>query len=694
MGKNRPPALAATAAAVAFAVAAVAFAVAAAPAPAGAATGRAVTARDLVTLDRVSAPALSPDATRVAYQIRTTDLAANRGRSAIWLVAARPGARPEVLVRAATSPSWSADGRYVYYLASGQLWRAAAATRATQQVTKLPLDVQAYRIAPDGTHAVVALAVFPDCANLGCTAARNAERAKSKRSGTLYDRLFVRHWDTWADGTRNHLFSIDIGTGAHAAIDAVSLMRDFDGDSPSKPFGGAEDFAISPDSRTVIYSARLAGRSEAWSTNFDLYSVPLDGSRAPQDITADNPAADVNPAFSPDGTTLAYLAQKRAGFESDRYRIMLRDLRTGRTAEFAPDWDRSAGDLHWSGDETALLVTADDAGTRRLFAISVADGRVKPMTTGGDVEGYSVAKSSIVFSHSSLEAPANLFLATLPSSAPVALTAVDADKLRGIALSPSQTFTFAGWNGDTVQGRVTQPYGYTPGRRYPVAFLIHGGPQGSWVDGWSYRWNPQFYAGLGYAVVTVDFHGSTGYGQAFTDAISRHWGDRPLEDLQKGWAAALAQFPYLDGDRSCALGASYGGFAIDWIAGNWPGPWKCLVSHDGVFDNRIMGYATDELWFSEWENGGTPWDHPEDYERFNPVDHVADWKDPILVIHSDRDYRIPIDQGIAAFTAAQRRGIPSEFLTFPDENHWVLKPQNSLQWHETVAAWLARWIGR
>ena len=264
-----------------------------------------------------------------------------------------------------------------------------------------------------------------------------------------------------------------------------------------------------------------------------------------------------------------------------------------------------------------------------------------------------------------------------------------------MVFSDFEPLEFKGWNGDTVHGYVMKPYGFETGHKYPVAFLIHGGPQGSWVNDFHYRWNPQTYAGAGFAVVVIDFHGSTGYGQAFTDSISGHWGDRPLEDLKKGWAAALEKFPFLAGDRACALGASYGGYMINWIAGNWTapesGPWKCLVSHDGDFDNRMMAYATEELWFSEWENGGTPWDHPEEIERFNPAAHVGDWKVPMLVIHGAKDYRIPAEQGIAAFTALQRRGIPSEFLYFPDENHWVLKPQNSLQWHDTVGRWIKKW---
>ena len=252
-------------------------------------------------------------------------------------------------------------------------------------------------------------------------------------------------------------------------------------------------------------------------------------------------------------------------------------------------------------------------------------------------------------------------------------------------------FTFAGWNGDTVHGWIVRPSGYQAGRKYPVAFLIHGGPQGSWTDGWSYRWNPQVFAGHGYAVVMIDPHGSTGYGQAFTDAISDHWGDRPLEDLQKGWAAALKSAPFLDGSRACALGASYGGFMVNWIAGVWNGPWRCLVTHDGVFDDRMMGFSTEELWFSEWEHGGpghTPWADPSAYARFNPALHVADWVKPQLIIHSEKDFRIPIEQGLGAFDALQRRGIESRLLTFPDENHWVLKPANSLQWHATVLGWL------
>jgi dipeptidyl aminopeptidase/acylaminoacyl peptidase len=644
---------------------------------------RPFTARDLVSLDRLSDPQLAPDGSAIAYVVSHS----------LWFVRSLPGAPSGRLVSGASSPRWSHTGDAIYFLSnrsgSEQIWRTDRIGAHVVQVTHLPLDVEAYRLSPDGSRLVVALAVFPECPTLACTVNRKAAAAKSKASGTLYTHLFIRHWDTWADGTRNHLFSLALRGDAVTGT-PVSLMRSFDGDSPSKPFGGDEEFAISPNGRTVVFTARLAGKSEPWSTNFDLYEVPIDGSSAPRDLTADNPAWDGDPAFSPDGTKLAYVAQKRQGFESDRYGIMVRDLRSGATREIDPAWDRSAGTLAWSSDGRWLYTAADDIQAHKLFAVDAASGAVKALTQAGDVESFTVGTNGIAFALSSLVSPAQLYL--LRDGVTTQLTHVDAIKLRDVALTPSQTFTFAGWNGDTVHGRVTKPYGYQAGKKYPVAFLIHGGPQGSWTDGWSYRWNPQFYAGLGYAVVTVDFHGSTGYGQTFTDAISQHWGDRPLEDLQKGWSAALEQFPFLNGDRACALGASYGGYMIDWIAGNWNQPWKCLVVHDGVFDNRMMGYSTEELWFSEWENGGTPWDHPENYERFNPIDHVADWRVPMLVIHSSKDFRIPIEQGIGAFTALQRKGIPSEFLTFPDENHWVLKRQDSLQWHTVVADWLRRWL--
>jgi dipeptidyl aminopeptidase/acylaminoacyl peptidase len=656
------------------------------------AAARPFTARDLVMLDRVSDPHVSPDGRTVAFDLRSTDLPANKGVHAIWTVCAACGDAPVKRIDKASNPRWSADGGAIYFLSarsgSNQVWRSdRGGAGAPVQVTHLPLDVGTFRLAPDGESLVVSQAVFPDCETPACTKQRMDAKAGVKSTGALYDKLFVRHWDSWADGTRNHLFALALDSHGVARGDPLPLMPHFDGDVPSKPFGGDEDFAISPDSRTLVFSARLAGRTEPWSTNFDLYRVPMDGRAAPANLTAGNPAWDAAPIFSPDGTRLAYKAMKRPGFEADRFAIMVRDLRTGEAREIDPGWDRSPDRMLWAADGKSLYVTAVDIGRGRLFQIDARSGTVSPLTDDGHVGDFDVAGGSLIYAKDSLGGPAELFRAGGGQ-----ITHVDAAALAGIDFAPYEQFAFRGWNDETVHGFVMKPAEYQPGRKYPVAFIVHGGPQGSFGDDWSYRWNPQFYAGAGFASVFIDFHGSSSYGQGFTDSISGHWGDRPLEDLRKGWKAALEKYSFLDANRACALGASYGGFMVYWMAGNWNAPWKCLVDHDGVFDNRMMGYATEELWFSEWENGHTtPWENPGNYEKFNPIDHVADWQKPMLIIHSAHDYRIPLEQGLAAFTALQRKGVPSEFLTFPDENHWVLKPQNSLQWHDPVKAWLERW---
>ncbi len=659
------------------------------------AAARTLTPHDLVTLDRISDPHVSPDGKQIVYDLRSTDYAANKGVHAIWIVCptCRTGDAHRLAASdgGATNPRWSPGGHSIYFLSARaggmQIWRTDLSAAPPVQITHLPLDVGTFRVAPDGRHIVASLAVFPDCPTLACTQQRLDARHADKATGVLYDKLFVRHWDEWADGTRNQLWLINLDTSGVATGAPTPLMQGFDGDCPSKPFGDEADYAISPDSRTVVFSARQAGRTEPWSTNFDLFQVALDGHAPPQDMTANNPAWDAAPLFSPDGKTLAYKAMHRPGFEADRFAIMLRDVATGATHAIAPGWDRSADAMAWSADGRTLYVTAEEGGYQKLFAL--AGGHATALTQTGHVSDIDSAGNTLVFARDSLSGPSQLY--TLASPARQITHANDAT-LSGLTLGAYEPFTFTGWNKEPVHGFVMKPAGFMPGKTYPVAFLIHGGPQGSFGDSWSYRWNPQTYAAAGYAAVFIDFHGSTGYGQAFTDSISGHWGDRPLADLQAGWAAALEKYKYLDGSRACALGASYGGYMVYWMAGMWNAPWKCLVDHDGVFDNRLMGYETEELWFSEWENGhATPWEKPQNYDRFNPALHVADWRVPMLVIHSARDYRIPLDQGIAAFTALQRRGIPSEFLTFPDENHWVLKPQNSELWQTTVLAWLNRW---
>jgi dipeptidyl aminopeptidase/acylaminoacyl peptidase len=361
---------------------------------------------------------------------------------------------------------------------------------------------------------------------------------------------------------------------------------------------------------------------------------------------------------------------------------------TGQVRQIAANWDRSADTLQWSRDGRTLYTIAGDVGQTRLFAIDVTSGGVVPITGQGHVSAFQQTPSGFVFAQDTLTRPSELFVKTFRGrELPRRITDVN-PSLDAETFGEPEQFSFAGWNGETVHGYVIKPAGYVEGEKYPVAFLIHGGPQGSFGNAWSYRWNASTYAGAGYAVVMIDFHGSTGYGQAFTDSISQHWGDRPLEDLQKGWAHAQQTYSFLDGDNACALGASYGGYMVNWIAGNWAGEFKCLVNHDGIFDTFGMGYSTEELWFTEWENGGTPYDNPRGYQEFNPANHVRNWRDPMLVIQGDLDFRVPTTQALSTFTALQRRGIESRLVVFPNENHWVLKPANSRQWHTEVFGWL------
>lgn len=680
-------------------LAASAFALTVALSGAAAAQSHVFTAKDMASLERLTDPRVSPDGAWVLYDLRTVSFIANKSAHELWIADAKgktPARKLAVSAGGAGSARWSADGKAIYFVSGraggvDQVFKTDVAGETAVQVTAMPFDVGAYKVAPDGKTVVVSQAVFPDCPDLGCTSARLEARKAQKNTGVVHDRLFVSHWDTWADGTQNHLYAVTlddkgVGTGA-----PVSLMQGFDGDSPTKPFGGDDDFAITPDSKFVAFSAKVAGKDESWTTNFDLWLAPLDGSAKVQNMTAANKAWDTAPVFSPTGKLSAYRAMKRPGFEADRFGIMLHDDATGEVRELAPAWDRSADYIAFSKDGKSIYALAGDVGQVKIFSIDIKTSKVTPLTGDGHVTAFDVGPKDIIYTADSLKGPAQLFSIPAKGGKATALSNINAEALKDVAFGEPEQFSFPGWNGETVHGFVVKPAKFDPARKYPVAFLIHGGPQGSFNNSWSYRWNPQVYANAGYAVVMVDFHGSTGYGQGFTDAISEHWGDRPLEDLQKGWAFATGKYGFLDADRACALGASYGGYMINWIAGNWSEPWKCLVDHDGVFDARGMGYATEELWFDEWEHGGTFFDKPEAYEKFNPVNHVKAWNKPMLVIHGGKDFRIPLAQGLGTFTALQRQGIESKFLYFPDENHWVLKPQNSVQWHTEVLGWLDKY---
>lgn len=670
------------------------------------AAARGLDVRDLQKLDRVSSPTLSPDGSTVVFAKRIVDADVVKASSSLWIrnLLTRDLAPPKRLTPegwSVNSPAFSPDGKTVYFLSakSGtqQLYALPVAGGAPRQLTDFALDIASYKLSPDGTRVLFSTDTFADCkADFACTKKKLDDTAARKTSGVVYDGLFVRHWDTWADGRRSRLFVAALPEGkAKPVATATSLTDSLDGDAPSKPFGGADEYAWSPDGASVVAAIRVAGKGEAWSTNFDLYRLAADGSSAPVNLTASNPAWDTGPVFSADGKTLYYRAMKRPGFEADRLGLMAMDLDNGKVREIAPEWDRSADSIVLSEDGERIYTTAQDTGEHPLFSVDIQSGQVRKIVGDGSVSAFDMAGRTLVLSRNTLKSGDVIYATSDDVGATLrAITPSAGEVLTGVSFGDFEQFTFTGWNNETVHGYVVKPHDYVEGQKYPVAFLIHGGPQGSFGNGWSYRWNPQTYAGQGYAVVMIDFHGSTGYGQAFTDAISQHWGDRPLEDLQKGWAAAQQKYAFLDGGKACALGASYGGYMVNWIAGNWNEPWKCLVNHDGVFDTRSMGYVTEELWFTEWENGGTPFDKPQNYEKFNPVNHVARWRVPMLVVQGEKDYRVPVDQGLSTFTALQRKGIASKLLYFPDENHWVLKPQNSILWHDTVNAWLKQHIGR
>jgi dipeptidyl aminopeptidase/acylaminoacyl peptidase len=670
-------------------------AIAAFPALAAAAV-HGLTATDLVSLARASEPAISPDGRRLVFTLRETDLAADRGRTDLWLLDLDSNRAPRRLTSNEENDGaadWAADGSGVFFLSSRsgspQIWYLATAGGEAVPVTQLPLDIAGFRASPASDRLIVAIEVFPDCSDLDCTRKRLDERKAAKQHGQVYDQLFVRHWDKWKDGRISMLFALALDVERKPRGEPVPLTAALDADIPSKPLGGRTDYAFSPDGAQVVFAARVRGRTEPWSTNFDVWRVPADGSAAPVNLTADNPAWDAQPAYSPDGKLLAHLAMERPGFEADRFRLVVRDAMTGEIGFTSAAWDRSIAGFQFSADSRSVYAVADDLGQRLLWSIDLGSGARRQLTAAGNVIEFDVAGERVVFAMQNLSAPADFYQIT-GGAAPQRLSQVNAARLADVKWGEAEQFSFAGADGDKVFGYTVKPWNWEPGGQYPVAFIVHGGPQSSFANTWSYRWNPQTYAGAGYGVVFIDFHGSTGYGQAFTDSISGDWGGKPFGDLQRGFAAALEKYPWLDGDRACALGGSYGGYMINWIAGNWPDRFRCLVNHAGLFDHRSMYYTTEELWFPEWDHGGPYFENPAAHEKSNPANLVKAWKSPMLVIHGALDYRVPYSQGLATFTALQRLGIESRFLYFPDENHWISKPANSQQWHEEVLDWLDR----
>jgi len=662
------------------------------------ATARQLTIEDVTMLSRVSSPAVSPDGHWLVWQQRETDLAGDRGRYDLWrLDLTAKGAKPEKLIGEwavnETSPQFSHDGKTIWFQSDkggeDNVWAIAVTGGAPTQVTDLKGGIGGFKVAPTEDKMLIWADRLPG--------APSSEPAMVKKrddagNGRTFDQMFIRHWASWSDGTRSQLFVLPMANGKAAGY-GKAIEGGLVGDSPSKPFGGGEEVSWSADGKTVFFALREAGRIEPLSTNLDIFAAPADGSAAPTNLTDANDGMDNLPTASPDGKYLAWFAMKRPGYEADRQVLMVRDLASGQVRALTEGWDRSVGSIAWSEDSKTIYVTAEDTQEVPIFAIDLKSGKPTRLTQEGSVSAVVPTAKGLVYAMNSLTAPDDFYWLAGKKSA--RLTSVNADKFVGIDMPTVTRFSFTGANNDKVWGYAVKPAGLAAGAKAPVAFMVHGGPQGSSNNSWSYRWNPALFAGAGYGLVAVDFHGSTGYGQAFSDAIRNNWGGWPLEDLKKGLDAATTKFTWLDGNNACALGASYGGYMMNWIEGNWPDRFKCTVQHDGVFDARAMAYETEELWFDEWEHGGHPYyEDPAAFEKWNPVNLVDKWKTPQLVITSEGDYRIPYTQGIAAFTALQRRDIPSRLLVFPGGSHWVLNPKESRQWYREVLGWMGKWTGK
>jgi len=656
--------------------------------------GRALRFEELAKVERVGAFDLSPDGKWVAYAVGTPVIAENRTKSAIWLVPSTGGA-PRRLTsgeKRDSDPAFSPDGRRIAFLSnrdgSPQIWLVDLAGGEPTKATSFPTEVNGFKWSPDGRWFLVTSDVFPDCNDVACLEKRAKEREKSPTKARIAERLLFRHWDSWKEGLRTHVWKLPVSGGA-----SVDLTPG-DHDAPPFDVGGALDFEASPDGRDFVYASNTDS-VEALSTNSDLWLVSFDGGGKPRNLTASNRAFDGTPKFSPDGKWIAYRSQKRPGFESDLFRLSLLDRASGATRELSGGFDDWVDDFEWAPDSKSLFFLATRKGRGAIYRAGIDGGSPKEVWRGGTPSQIAVSPdgSEVFVTASTLSRPAEILAVHArpgrPAAARTVARANDA-LLSQIELSSVSERWTKSADGRDLHAWLVKPPGFDPSRKYPAVFLIHGGPQGAWNDAWSFRWNPQVFAAYGYVVYAANPRGSTGFGQEFVDQISRDWGGRVYDDLMRQ-ADDLESLPFVERAKVGAAGASYGGYMIAWILGHTD-RFKALVCHDGVVETRSMALETEELWFPKWEFGGWPWDS-ELFEKWNPMKFVGNFKTPTLVVTSEKDFRVPFGQGLQLFTALQLKGVPSKILTFPDEGHWILKPGNSRVWHAVVMDWLSRWLG-
>jgi dipeptidyl aminopeptidase/acylaminoacyl peptidase len=684
------------------------------------------TFEDMMKLKRVGEPVPSPDGKWVLFAAVDVDLAANKKTSHIWIVPLAGG--PERVLIAdqdGDRPRWAPDGKRFAFISNkdggSQIWVAGfdgttGAVTGVHQLTRIATEADGELWSPDGKSILFTSNVYPECDNevfvreYNCNLGKRDEVEKSKVKALVFDHLLYRHWNAYKEGKRSHILVMpapDLEESWGPLKDPKRrhysnwlFFHDLtpgDYDAPVFSLGGQDNYAFSPDGQEICYTSNH-DKVEATSTNNDLWIVSVNGGAA-KNITADNPASDSTPLYSPDGKYIAYRAQQRPGYESDRFRLMLYDRKTGEKKDLIGNaLDLWVGTFTWMPNSQEIHFSAQEEERSPIYKL-----RLNPVNELGLVpyQGFfdddlvpTPDGKSLLVTRMSLHAPPEIYQIGNPPDNFFSkqLTHLNDALLAQIDMSPLEHFYFTGAHGDGVEGLYIRPPNFDASHKYPVKFLIHGGPQGAWGDDWSYRWNPELFAANGYVVIMINFHGSTGYGQKFIDAINGDWGGAPFEDLMKGLDYAEKTYPFIDKERECALGASYGGYMANWLLGHTD-RFKCIVSHDGMFNTVSAWGTTEELWFNNWEFKGTPYTNPEMYEKWSPRNSAQNFKTPTLVIHGQLDYRLDVSEGLQLFDTLQVMGVPSKMLYFPDEGHWVLKPQNSQLWYKTVNDWVDQWVG-
>ncbi len=645
---------------------------------------------DMIKMKRLSQLAVSPDGNYIAV-VSTSYKLDNSRTTDIYLFDKQQEAIINVTNGTGTSynPVFSPDSKTLYFLStrggSSQIYAFDLKSEQTKKISNLPVGIDNLKISPDGKFFVFSIATFYDVSDLNKLADSLKKISKQKAKYREYTELPIRHWATWENHTWNHLFVMPVDSGQ-----PKDIMAGIKGNCPSKPFGGTEEFAISPDGRYIAYTTKL-GRDRMWTTNFDVYLYDLKTGKV-KNITKKNKAWDRVGLFSPDGKYLYYLAMKTPKYEADRFRIMRYNLKTGKVENLTENFQVSPQDLVISADGKKIYFNGDKQGRIRIFELNTETKQASELYGQHSNKSLNLAGTKLYFLQESFKSPAEIYSLDLSDLKVKKISHFNDKILSQVKFGQVEEFWFTDRDGIKVQGWLLKPVDFNPHKKYPLAFYIHGGPQGAWHDGFHYRWNLEIAPSHGYVAVAINFRGSTGFGDAFKEAISLHWGDRPYYDLMDGLAYVLKKYPFIDQNRKGALGASYGGYMINYLMGKAPDQFDAFIVHDGLFDVVSMYYETEELWFPEHEFGGTPWQNPGLYKKFNPMTYVTNWKKPLLVIHGGQDFRVPETQGFAAFTAAQRLGIPSKLLYFPTENHFVLKPADSELWHKEVFAWLDKWV--